>query len=114
MWAVRLFKTRSGAGEACRSGEVTIRELSVKPARAVRPGDIVEVHQGVVRRVVRMLGAPPSRVGAKLVAEFMEDLTAPEEWVKLSEWRAREMSGREKGAGRPTKKDRRQLDEFLK
>ena len=113
LWAVRLFRTRSLASEACRAGNVTIRELAVKPARAVHAGEIIAVRQGIILRTLRVVAVPPSRVGAKLVAQFCDDLTPPEEFAKVREQRLQHVLAREKGSGRPTKKDRRLLDRFF-
>lgn len=113
LWAVRLFKTRSLAGDACRAGSVEVNELPAKPARDVRPGETVIVKQGVVRRTLRVVGVPRSRVGAKLVANFCTDLTPPEEWEKARVERLQHVLEREKGSGRPTKRDRRQVDRLF-
>lgn len=113
LWTVRLFRTRSLASDACRAGSVVINQLPVKPARAVRAGETIEVRQGVVRRTLRVVGVPPARVGAKLVAQFCDDLTPPEEFAKAREARLQHVLAREKGSGRPTKKDRRLRDKFF-
>lgn len=113
LWAVRLFRTRSLAGDACRAGSVSINELTVKPARGVRAGETIIVAQGIVRRTVRVVGVPASRVGAKLVANYYEDLTPPEEFAKAREQRLQHVIAREKGSGRPTKRDRRLLDQLF-
>lgn len=113
LWAVRLFKTRSLATDACRAGSVLIRDEPAKPARDVRPDEIVVVRQGLVTRTLRVVGVPRSRVGAKLVAGFCADLTPSSEWEKVKEQRVQQLLAREKGSGRPTKKDRRALDELF-
>lgn len=114
LWAVRLFRTRSLASDACRAGSVTIRDLPVKPARGVHPGEIISVRQGIVLRTLRVVAVPASRVGAKLVAQYCADLTPPEEFAKAREQRLQHVLAREKGSGRPTKKERRLLDRFFK
>ena len=113
LWAVRAFKTRSLAGDACRAGSVTINDLPAKPSRSVRPGELVMVQQGLVRRSLRVVGVPRSRVGAALVPEYCTDLTPPEEHAKAREHRVQDVLAREKGSGRPTKRDRRLLDQLL-
>lgn len=113
LWAVRLFKTRGLAIAACRSGSVLINEQPVKPAREVRCGELIIVRQGLVSRTLRMVGAPASRVAAKRVPEFCEDLTPPEEFEKIRTQRVQQFLAREKGLGRPTKRDRRRLDQLL-
>lgn len=114
LWAVRLFKTRSLATDACRAGSVTINDLPVKPARDVHAGETILVRQGVVTRTVRVEGVPRSRVGPKLVATFCTELTPPEEFDKAKEQRVQHLLEREKGSGRPTKRDRRALDQLFR
>jgi len=113
LWAVRAFKTRSLAADACRAGSVSVNELPAKPAREVRPGETVTVKQGLVLRTLRVVSVPRSRVGPKLVAEFCTDLTPPEELEKARQNRIQHVMERAKGSGRPTKRDRRMLDRFL-
>lgn len=113
LWAVRLFKTRSLAGDACRAGSVTINELPAKPARAVRVGEVIRVRQGLVLRTLRVLGVPRSRVGAKVVPQFCDDQTPPEEFAKARANPVQQTLAREKGSGRPTKRDRRLLDSLF-
>lgn len=113
LWAVRIFKSRALATDACRAGSVTINELPAKPGRDVHAGETVCVRQGLVMRTLRVVGAPRSRVGAKLVAEFCTDLTPASEWEKVKEQRLQHVLAREKGSGRPTKRDRRLLDRLF-
>ncbi len=113
LWAVRLFKTRPLATEACREGKVSVGDLVAKPARAVRPGEIVTVRQGAIRRTLRVVAAPPSRVGAVRLPEFYADLTPPEEFAKAREIRAQQADARAPGAGRPTKRERRLQDRLF-
>ncbi|PAW63501.1 MAG: hypothetical protein B9S34_14205 [Opitutia bacterium Tous-C1TDCM] len=110
LWAVRIFKTRALATDACRAGSVTINDLAAKPARDVRPGETVFVRQGLVLRTLQVVGVPRTRVGAKLVAQFCTDLTPPEEFAKAKVEKVQQILAREKGSGRPTKRDRRLLD----
>ena len=113
LWAVRIFKSRSLASDACRAGSVAVNELTAKPARDVRPGETVTVKQGLVLRTLRVIGVPPSRVGAKLVQNFCDDLTPKEEFEKRRERSVQQILAREKGSGRPTKRDRRLLDHMF-
>jgi len=113
LWSVRLFKTRSLASDACRAGSVTIGDLTVKPARDVRTGEIIVVRQGLIERTLVVKAVPASRVGAPLVSTFCEDRTPPSEWEKAKEQRVQHLLARERGSGRPTKRDRRQLDHLL-
>ncbi|MGH7945097.1 MAG: RNA-binding S4 domain-containing protein [Opitutaceae bacterium] len=110
LWAVRIFKSRSLACDACRAGSVAVNELPAKPARDVRAGETVTVKQGLLVRTLRVVGVPPSRVGAKLVPNFCIDLTPKEELEKGRERTVQQLLAREKGTGRPTKRDRRLLD----
>ncbi len=112
LWAVRLFKTRSLAAEACRGGKVKLNDAPAKAARDVRIGDLLNVQSVEFRRKVRVVGMVDKRVGAAAVPQFMEDLTPPEEFTRKSDPNFRPINLRPKGSGRPTKKERRQLDEF--
>jgi ribosome-associated heat shock protein Hsp15 len=109
LWTVRIFKSRSLASDACRAGSVAVNELPAKPARDVRPGEMVTVRQGLVVRTLRVVAVPQSRVGAKLVPSFCTDLTPKEELEKAREHAVQHLLAREKGSGRPTKRDRRLL-----
>lgn len=113
LWAVRVFRTRSLASDACRAGSVAVNELPAKPAREVHPGETVRVRLGLMTRTLRVSGVPRSRVGAKLVAGFFEDLTPLEEWEKGRQQTVQQVLARDKGSGRPTKRDRRLLDQLF-
>ncbi len=110
---MRIFKTRSLAVAACRGGHVSIGEAVVKPARDLRIGEVVTVRDGLLQRVFAVKGLPASRVGAKLVPDFCEDLTPPEEIERVKANRVQQILARDRGAGRPTKRDRRQLDHLF-
>lgn len=110
---MRIFRTRSLASDACRAGSVVINDLPAKPARDVHPGETVIVKQGLVSRTLRVVDVPRARVGAKLVPNFCSDLTPPEEFAKAKENHVQQILAREKGSGRPTKRDRRLLDNLL-
>lgn len=112
LWAVRLFKTRSIAIEACKKGRISIKGMIVKPSRMIKLGDIIEVRRPPVIYSFEVLGLSENRMGAKLVPEFMRDVT-PANQLEILE--LSKMSGfvdRARGTGRPTKKDRRELDQF--
>jgi len=113
LWAVRVFKTRSLAGDACRAGSVAVNERPAKPARDVRPGELVTIRQGLALRTLRVVGVPRSRVGAKLLPKYCTDLTPPEEYEKLRERKVQQNLARGKGSGRATKRDRGLLDQLL-
>lgn len=111
LWAVRLFKTRSLAMQACRGGHVTIAGAAVKPSREIRPGETIAVRAGEVLRTVKVLAPIERRVGPKLVDQAMEDLTPAEEYLRALKARQEPAAPqRPKGAGRPTKKDRRAIE----
>ncbi len=113
LWAVRVFRTRSLASDACRAGSVEVNALPAKPAREVRAGEKVAINQGLMVRTLQVVGIPRSRVGAKLVAGFCLDLTPPEELAKAREKSVQQVLAREKGSGRPTKRDRRLMDRLF-
>ena len=112
LWAVRVFKTRSIATEACKKGRVSIGGVTIKPSRTIRVGEVITVRKPPIEYSFRVLQLLASRVGAKRVAEFMENVTphAPYELLELQ--RVSGFVDRAKGLGRPTKKDRRDLDQF--
>lgn len=110
LWAVRLYRTRTLAADAIRSGHVRVDGQPVKPARDARPGDLVTARTGSITRTYRVIGHPTTRVGAPLVSGFAEDLTPPSpspapgaEFMPVPVHRPR-------GSGRPTKRDRRTLE----
>jgi len=114
LWAMRLYKTRSLATQACRGGHVSIAGKHVKPSRAVHVGEVIAARTGDVLRTVKVAGLIDRRVGAKLVPNFMEDQTPAEEFLRALQ--KKEVAGvpqRAKGAGRPTKKDRRQIEALM-
>ncbi len=113
LWAVRVFKTRALATEACRAGSVTVNDQPAKPARDVHPGEQVAVRLGIMTRTLKVVGVPRSRVGAALLPEFCTDLTPAAEYEKAREHRLQHVLAREKGSGRPTKRDRRLLDRLF-
>lgn len=110
LWAVRLFKTRSQATDACRGGKVKMDAHNVKPSREVTVGDEIEVQLGAIKKRVKVLQAVKNRVAAKLVPDLAEDLTPPEELEKLEMLRQLNYERRAHGIGRPTKRDRREID----
>jgi ribosome-associated heat shock protein Hsp15 len=112
LWAVRLFKTRSLATEACKSGKASINGKAIKPSKEVNIGDIVEVKKDIVLMKVKVLGLSEKRMGAALVANFMEDLTPQEEYDKRTIIKSSQFEYRDRGVGRPTKRDRRYLKNF--
>ena len=111
LWMVRLFKTRSIATEACNAGKVKLNGENVKLSRDVRVGEVYEVHIGSLHKTVEVVGAPKSRVGAPLVPDYCTDLTPQSEYDRMKTLKTQEF--RPHGLGRPTKRERRQLD-FIK
>jgi ribosome-associated heat shock protein Hsp15 len=112
LWCVRLYKTRTLAAQACAAGHVLVNGKPVKPSRPIRAGDVVIV-SGELIRTVKAVGVLDRRVGAKLVSQYLEDLTPPAEYEKQRERGHNATGHREKGAGRPTKRDRRVLSSFF-
>jgi ribosome-associated heat shock protein Hsp15 len=112
LWAVRVYKSRTAAAEAIKGGRVKLNEERSKPSHEPKLGEIITARVGIMTRTVRFLAAPKSRVGAKLVAEFAEDLTPPEEWEKRDTPTLLPPGFRPKGAGRPTKRERRALEDL--
>jgi ribosome-associated heat shock protein Hsp15 len=113
MWAVRLFKTRSQATEACRKGRVEIGNLPVKPSREIRVGEIIKIRRQPINRSYKVLALSEKRMSAKLTENFLEDVTPPEELEIPEIQKQMNWIIRERGSGRPTKRDRRKLDDFF-
>jgi ribosome-associated heat shock protein Hsp15 len=113
LWAIRVFKTRSEAADACRGSAIKVNGQDVKPSREIREGDILVVRKGPVYYSYQVLQPVDKRQPAKDVPLYVLDITAPEELEKLKQPRETVVIYRQKGTGRPTKKERRQLDEML-
>ena len=112
LWAVRLFKTRTQASDACRGGKVKIDGQNVKPSRDIKVSEEIEVQMGIVRKKVAVKAILKNRVGAKLVENYMEDLTPTEEYEKLDMLKQLNHEKRDRGTGRPTKKNRRDISKL--
>ncbi|MAN59679.1 MAG: RNA-binding protein [Flavobacteriaceae bacterium] len=112
LWCVRFFKTRSLATKAVKKGAVKIAGETVKPSRDIYPTDVLEVRKEQINYKIEVLDLPPSRVGAKLVDIYKKDLTPKEEFEKNELLTYAKDYYRKKGTGRPTKKDRRDLEDF--
>jgi ribosome-associated heat shock protein Hsp15 len=113
LWSLRVFKTRPLAAAACRAGRVTIGELAAKPGRDVHAGEILRVRLGALTRTLRIVAIPRSRVGAKQLAEFLADLTPAAESERARQAGIEQGLARQRGAGRPTKKERREITELF-
>lgn len=112
LWAVRLFKTRSIAIEACKKGRISIKGVTIKPSRSIKVGDVIEVRRPPVTYSFEVLNFSENRMGAKLVPEFMKDVTSASQLEILEMSKVSGFVDRARGTGRPTKKDRRELDQF--
>lgn len=112
MWATRIFKTRSVAADACKKGRVMMSGVAVKPSRMVKVGDVIQVRKPPVTFSFKVLELAQNRMGAKLVPQYMENVTPPEQYEILEMNRISGFVNRAKGLGRPTKKDRRELEQF--
>lgn len=113
LWTVRVFKTRSIATDACRSGKVEINNQQVKPSREIKLNDVIKVTINThFTRTLIITGFPISRVAAKLVARYATEITPAEEFEKLKKFNELNWEKRERGLGRPTKKERRLIDKL--
>lgn len=112
LWAARIFKTRTMAAAACKKGQVTLGGAQLKASRMVKEGDIISVRKPPITYSFRILQAIEKRVGAKLLPEILENVTTPDQYELLEMSKISGFINRAKGTGRPTKKDRRDLDEF--
>ena len=110
---MRLYKTRSIATDACKKGQVTMNGVTMKPSKTIKEGDVVSVRKPPITYTFRVLKAIESRVGAKLVPEMLENITPKEQYDILEMSKISGFANRMRGTGRPTKKERRDLDEFL-
>ncbi len=112
IWAMRIFKTRTIAAEACKKGRVMIGDVSAKPSRTVKPGDIVSVRKPPITYSFRVKAVTENRLGAKLVPDYMENITPQSQLDLLDVIKISGFIDRRKGLGRPTKREGRQLEEF--
>ena len=110
LWAIRVYKTRTDATDACKGGKVRLNGYDVKPSKEVRTGDVIVVRKGAVTYTYKVLDLVDRRVGAKLVPDYAENQTPQEELDKLRVPVETFFLKRDRGAGRPTKKDRRQME----
>ncbi len=113
MWAVRLFKTRSLAADACKKGKVLLGGTAAKASRNIKVGDVIQVKRPPVTYSFKVLALSENRMGAKLVPDFMENVTPPEQLEALEMSRFSAFGVRDRGTGRPTKKDRRDMESYM-
>lgn len=108
-----MFKTRSLAADACKKGRVLMQGVAVKPSRELKVGDVVQVRRNPIVYTFKVVALTQNRVGAKLVSQFMANQTAPDQLELLEVLKLDQSNRRAKGLGRPTKKERRDLDDFF-
>ena len=113
LWAVRLFKTRTLAAEACKKGKVIIQNVQVKPSRNVKVGDVVCIKRNPILFSFKVIALAENRMNAKLVAGFMENVTPPDQLELIELGKIAAKNARDRGTGRPTKKERRDIDDFF-
>lgn len=113
LWAMRIYKTRSIATDACKCGRVKMNGVEVKPSRMFHVGDVFTVRKGPITYTYCILQLWGNRLGAKVVPEYLQDITPKEQLELLELARYAAQSGRDRGTGRPTKKDRREIEEFF-
>ena len=113
LWASRIFKTRTIAADACKNGRIIIGGVKQKASKMIKEGDVIEVRKPPITYSFKVLKAIQNRVGAKLVPEVLENVTAKEQLELLEMNRISGFVGRARGTGRPTKKERRELDDFI-
>ena len=112
LWATRIFKTRTISAEACKKGRVMIGGSQVKAARMIKPGDVIQVKKPPITYSFKVVQPIEKRVGAKLVSEYMENVTTPDQYELLEMSKISGFVDRARGTGRPTKKERRSLEDF--
>lgn len=113
LWAIRVFKTRSEATDACNGNKVKIGGTNAKPSKSVKTGDVIEIRKGSVLYTYKVLQLSENRMGAPLVPDYAENLTPESELSKLHAPRETIVLKRDRGTGRPTKKERRELDALM-
>ena len=113
LWSVRLYKTRTLAGDECKRGRVMINGSTLKPSRTVKVGDIVDITKPPVTYSYKVLQIADKRMGAKLVPDFLKDITTDAQKEVLEMHKLSFALGRDRGTGRPTKRDRRDIDKLM-
>jgi len=113
LFAMRIYKTRSIATDACKKGRITMHGQELKPSRTFKIGDKFSVRKGPITYSYEVLQLSENRLGAKLVPDYLRDITTPDQLELLELARLAGQSGRDRGMGRPTKKDRREIEQFI-
>lgn len=112
LWAMRVFKTRTIATDACKKGRVMMGGVAVKPSRTIKPGDVIDVRKPPITYTFRVKAVTANRLGARLVPEYLENITPQSQYELLEMTRISGFVDRRKGLGRPTKRDSRELERF--
>lgn len=112
LWVMRVFKTRTIATDACKKGRVMMGGVAVKPSRTVKVGDVIDVRKPPITYTFRVKALAPNRLGARLVPEYLENITSPDQYELLEMTKISGFVDRRKGLGRPTKRDSRELSRF--
>lgn len=113
LWAMRLFKTRTTAAEACKKGRISMSGIALKPSRMINVGDVISIHRPPVMYSFKVLALTENRLNAKLVPEYMENVTTPDQLELIELGKLAGKTGRPHGMGRPTKKERRDMEDFF-
>ena len=113
LFAMRIYKTRSIATDACKKGRITMNGVELKPSRTFSVGDKFSVRKGPITYTYQVLQLSENRLGAKLVPDYLRDITSPDQLELLELARLAGQNGRDRGTGRPTKKDRRDIEQFI-
>ena len=112
LWCVRIYKTRSIAAEACENGKITRESMTMKPSKDIVVGDIITINLNPLKKTIKVKALLNNRVGAKLVENYIEDLTPQAEYDKVQIMQEMMFEKRDSHIGRPTKKDRRNIEKF--
>ena len=112
LWAIRIFKTRTLASDACKAGRVKLDSQNIKPSHEVKVGEIYQVSKGIDRKVLKVTGLLENRADAKTVIDFYDDITPVEQTQAFKSMFHAPILKRDRGAGRPTKRDRREIDDL--
>lgn len=113
LWAMRIFKTRSVASEACKKGRVYVDNMIVKPSKLIKCGDVIQIRKPPVTYSFEVLALSPNRLNAKLVPLYMKQVTTPDQLQLIEMIKMDQKNSRARGTGRPTKKERRDLESFV-
>lgn len=113
LWATRIFKTRSQASEACGKGRVMMKDVNVKSSKMIRVGDVIQIRKPPITYSLEVLALTDKRMGAKLVPDFLKDVTPADQYEILELSKLSGFVDRARGMGRPTKKERRDLEQFI-